>query len=177
MSIPETCACGKQLQAPDEYAGKRVKCPACGSAFAVPLPEPEPAGEEPEAPPDDEHFAEQPRSRDREESNPFAFDDDERDRERGRDRDRDRDRGRDRDWDRGRDLDVRRERPKPVAQGGITNAGVGGGLLAMGGAALWFCVGLFAFDRFFFYPPILFILGLIAVIKGLAGGGDRSRRD
>jgi hypothetical protein len=36
-------------------------------------------------------------------------------------------------------------------------------------AAVWFVVGL-ANDRIFFYPPILFICGLIGLIKGLAGG-------
>ncbi len=30
------CSCGKQLRVPDEHAGKRVKCPACGQACAVP---------------------------------------------------------------------------------------------------------------------------------------------
>lgn len=54
---------------------------------------------------------------------------------------------------------------------GILNGGVAGGLLAMIGAAVWFVLGLMA-DRIFFYPPILFVIGLIAFIKGLAGGGS-----
>jgi hypothetical protein len=37
------------------------------------------------------------------------------------------------------------------------------------GATVWFVVGLAA-DRIFFYPPILFIIGLISVIKGLTQG-------
>jgi hypothetical protein len=32
------CQCGKQLQAKDAYAGKRVQCPACGRAPLVPNP-------------------------------------------------------------------------------------------------------------------------------------------
>jgi hypothetical protein len=32
------CKCGKQLQAKDAYAGKRVQCPACGRAPTVPNP-------------------------------------------------------------------------------------------------------------------------------------------
>lgn len=36
MPIPIICDCGKQLRAPDEFAGKRVKCPACGEPVAVP---------------------------------------------------------------------------------------------------------------------------------------------
>jgi hypothetical protein len=50
--------------------------------------------------------------------------------------------------------------------GGI-NGGVGGGLASMGIAVVWFIGGL-CFDTFFIYPPILFIIGLVAVIKGLA---------
>src|SRR5712691_9972806 len=36
MTIRITCPCGKQLQARDDYAGKRVKCPTCGKTLAVP---------------------------------------------------------------------------------------------------------------------------------------------
>ncbi len=35
MTISFTCQCGKQLQAKDEYAGKRAKCPACGRELLV----------------------------------------------------------------------------------------------------------------------------------------------
>lgn len=49
----------------------------------------------------------------------------------------------------------------------VLNGGTGAGALAMGGAALWFVIGLMN-DTIFFYPPILFILGLIAFFKGLA---------
>ena len=38
-------------------------------------------------------------------------------------------------------------------------------------AVVWFVLGLMA-DRIFFYPPILFVVGLVAFIKGLVGGGD-----
>lgn len=43
------------------------------------------------------------------------------------------------------------------------------GLLMMLGAAVWFFVGLAA-GRIFFYPPILFVLGIGAVIRGFTGG-------
>ncbi|MFO0870604.1 MAG: AIM24 family protein [Pirellulales bacterium] len=36
-----TCGCvgcGKSLQVKDEWAGKRVQCPGCGTAFTVPSP-------------------------------------------------------------------------------------------------------------------------------------------
>lgn len=48
-------------------------------------------------------------------------------------------------------------------------AGVLGGVVMMAIAAVWFFVGL-SCDRMFFYPPILFIIGIYAVIKGLVTG-------
>ena len=35
------------------------------------------------------------------------------------------------------------------------------------GAVAWFVGGLLLLNRIFFYPPVLFIVGLIAFIKGL----------
>lgn len=50
-----------------------------------------------------------------------------------------------------------------------TNWGVmGTGILMMVGAAVWFVVGLKG-DRIFFYPPVLFVLGIISFFKGLFG--------
>src|SRR5262245_36544007 len=36
MPIPFRCACGKKLQAKDEYAGKKLKCPGCGAILTIP---------------------------------------------------------------------------------------------------------------------------------------------
>jgi hypothetical protein len=70
MAISLTCACGKTLRAKDELAGKRVKCPSCGKAVAIPSagapagPTPPAAKPRPETPPprppdeDDEGVAE-----------------------------------------------------------------------------------------------------------------------
>jgi hypothetical protein len=46
------------------------------------------------------------------------------------------------------------------------NAGIGGGLAMMFIAVVWFVLGLMA-GFIFFYPPVLFIVGLVALIKGL----------
>ncbi len=35
MSISLRCECGKQLVVKDQLAGKRVKCPSCGSPITV----------------------------------------------------------------------------------------------------------------------------------------------
>jgi hypothetical protein len=49
---------------------------------------------------------------------------------------------------------------------GSTNAGVLGGLLMMVIAVVWFVAG-FAAGRIFFYPPILFIIGVVSTVKGM----------
>ncbi len=48
------------------------------------------------------------------------------------------------------------------------SGGVVSGLLMMLGAVVWF-FGAWALGAIFFYPPILFIIGLVTFIKGLAG--------
>jgi hypothetical protein len=47
--------------------------------------------------------------------------------------------------------------------------GVLGGIVMIVIAVVWFFVGLAA-DRIFFYPPVLFCIGLYALIKGMAEG-------
>jgi hypothetical protein len=47
----------------------------------------------------------------------------------------------------------------------ILNGGVLGGLLTMFIAVVWFVAG-YAAGRIFFYPPILFVVGFIAMVKG-----------
>lgn len=47
--------------------------------------------------------------------------------------------------------------------------GAAGGLLMMFIAVIWFVVG-YALGYIFFYPPILFIIGLFSFLKGVATG-------
>lgn len=54
--------------------------------------------------------------------------------------------------------------------GGVNMGSVITGLLMMVGAAVWFIGGLVA-GIIFFYPPVLFIIGLITFVGGLFGGG------
>jgi phage FluMu protein Com len=44
------CTCGKRLRVKEELAGKRVKCPECGTTVSVPVPEEETVIEAPEEP-------------------------------------------------------------------------------------------------------------------------------
>lgn len=46
------------------------------------------------------------------------------------------------------------------------------GLLMMLGAVVWFVLGLAA-DRIFFYPPLLFIIGIASVIKGFLSQSEQ----
>lgn len=38
MPLSVTCACGADLEAPDDLAGKSIKCPQCDAAVAIPEP-------------------------------------------------------------------------------------------------------------------------------------------
>ena len=48
------------------------------------------------------------------------------------------------------------------------------GSIAIIGAIVWFVAGLFA-DRIFFYPPILFILGLVTLIQGIIKSQNKAK--
>ena len=52
-----------------------------------------------------------------------------------------------------------------TVEGSVFNGGVLGGVVAMMVAVAWFLAGL-ANDIIFFYPPILFVIGLGAFFKG-----------
>ena len=54
--------------------------------------------------------------------------------------------------------------------------GVVGGVIMMGIAVVWFIVGWIA-GWIFFYPPILFVLGLLTFFKGMATGNISGPRD
>ena len=59
--------------------------------------------------------------------------------------------------------------PPPPARSYSSGVSVGpmvAGVLMMVGAAVWFFVGLAA-GIIFFYPPVLFVLGIISFFKGL----------
>lgn len=61
---------------------------------------------------------------------------------------------------------------KPSEGDGEINSSLWGGIGMMVLAVVWFVGGLF-FDIIFFYPPILFIIGLVAFVKGLVNLGSR----
>lgn len=150
MPVSFRCGCGQQLEVDVEHAGQRVECPTCQQVVTAPAAGPtlaKPAARPKEAGGDYEVI---------DGPAPAA------DRKRWADADR-----------------PRRERAEepPKAKGGffgteswILRGGVLGGLAAMAVAVVWFVLGLMA-DRIFFYPPILFLVGLFGVGKGIVNGG------
>ena len=65
-----------------------------------------------------------------------------------------------------RDDEPEERTPAVVVSGNVVTGG-----LMMLGAVVWF-FGAMALGWVFFYPPILFIIGLITFIRGLAGSED-----
>lgn len=49
----------------------------------------------------------------------------------------------------------------------MMNSGALPGIAMMVGAVIWFFAAYFYADRIFFYPPILFVVGLISLVKSL----------
>ena len=181
MPFKQPCACGKTLLLKDEFAGRKVRCPNCKEIVLAAPPE-EPKAEEkvPEldveevavtatppvvtaAPPSVE-FEEDDRPRSRSKRR----DEDDEDYEEV-DRRRRRRRGEDDD---DHDVDgLRLKRPDIMATPSESSnttpiATIGTGILMMIGAVVWFVGALVLFDRLFIYPPIMFVLGIIAVFRG-----------
>jgi hypothetical protein len=180
MAISLTCSCGKFCRVKDTLAGKKVRCPECGGVLVIPLrdqdvdleqaaaellltdapgeeraerkdrsaasPLPPPSRSAPPYPPPIQSAPPQPVAK----APPKAAA-----RAKTQPQHAERERG-----------------PRVVFEEGwfgSLNAGVIGGLLTMLLAIVWFVGGLWA-GRIFFYPPILLVLGFIAVIKGIFGG-------
>ena len=151
MAIAVTCSgCDRTMKVKDDFAGQRALCPFCKAEIRVPSQE-RPGGRSEYALADDDP----PRREDREDEprRPRRRDEDDEPRRRARLRDRD------------EDIPVRKRKS------GGTNGGVLSGVLMMVGALVWFFLAL-AVGWIAFYPPVLFIVGLVTFIKGLAGNSE-----
>jgi predicted Zn finger-like uncharacterized protein len=173
MSIQAQCPCGKSYHVKDELAGRKVRCAKCGAVIAVPVPEPASDGEvddqalqfllttdapkpKPSRPAESEKAvqAEPPRPAPKPPPRSVAFEPAKPEPARPR---------------------PRKERPPREEESGrrrlVISPGIITGVLMMVGAVVWFVLGLLG-NRFFIYPPIMFVLGLVAVIKGLLGHAE-----
>lgn len=167
MPIALSCSCGRALRVKDELAGKKIRCPECKSILAVEAQRNEADEEVPEVlPAEDEEETPRPSSRraaiqteppkTRPARRRVVEDDEEEDppvKSRTRTRDI-----------------KRRTKATTTRSGGFgsVNAGVAGGILMIIIAVVWFIGGL-AVGYIFFYPPILLVLGIIAIVKGGLG--------
>lgn len=169
MSIKVACdKCDWQATVKDDRAGKKGKCPTCGEPVLVPVPsaipdDPDQAAYAALLEGDDDPTPSSPVSYSAPVApKPYSLP----------------------NHETKRDVPAARTTKSPATKfdyrpkervrerRGITiSGGVIVGLLMMGGAALWFFVGLAA-GRIFFYPPILFIIGLINLIRSLFGHED-----
>jgi len=187
MLITFRCPCGEALEVEPRYAGMDVQCPTCQKVVVAPAAKPtvvKPVSSRPGSGSraglgtptkqplkpqiaDDDDDEDRPRKRRR----IVDDEDDEDDRPRKR-RPRD-----DEEDEEDEDDRPRKRKKKPKADGPfameqrIFNGSVVGGAIAMLIAVVWFVIGLFA-GWVFFYPPILFIVGLIGFIKGLVSPSE-----
>jgi hypothetical protein len=169
MPIAMSCSCGCALNIKDELGGKKIRCPACKSVLAVPVKEIDADDLMLEVLPADDP-EEMPRRR---ESRRAAIQTEPPEvlparekvssiRRRSDDEDPPVKR---------RPKPKPRSRPKVVFEEGwfgSLNAGVIGGVLMILIAVVWFIAGL-AGGIIFFYPPILLVIGIISIAKGLSG--------
>ncbi|MBI1831398.1 MAG: hypothetical protein HYR84_08110, partial [Planctomycetes bacterium] len=120
----------------------------------------------------DEGFSEKPQAKPQT-SYDLSDDEDEERRRRRRRRD-DADDEIDRSRRRSRKDRPERQDESSTYQGGFLGAAFNGGILAglaaMIIAVVWFVLALVYADRIYFYPPILFIVGLGGVIRGIFNG-------
>jgi hypothetical protein len=163
MSILLRCTCGRAFQVKEEFAGRRARC-SCGNSMIVPQPATSGDAENDvlrvlladelsrrgETDIREEEAVRQPPRRPQIPPSLTALTAGAEPAGRSRSP---------------RPAPPRRPRPPVVVSPGIVT-----GLLMMVGAAVWFFVGLEA-GIIFFYPPILFVLGLGTMIQGF-GGGD-----
>jgi hypothetical protein len=180
MPIPVSCGCGRALRIKDELAGRKIRCPTCNAVLTVPAPETELEVVEEEENEgyellDENATQKRPRAANeseeeysRRERRRLAEEKDRREQRREDEREEKRRRKQE------RQEDVRRQerlhRPCVVDDGGrhfgTSEAGVIGGIVMILIAVVWFVLGLMA-GRVFFYPPILAVLGIAAIVKGL----------
>jgi hypothetical protein len=165
----------------DEHAGRQVKCPVCNDVTKAPNPDPgfeviedSSALTSPPPPPPKPAITrarpvevadedDEPPKKRRSDQNG----DDERPRNKKHDND-DEDDEDERPWKKKGQVKSAQKAHNFRMEHRILNGGVLGGLAAMLIAVVWFVVGLIN-DIIFFYPPVLFVLGLIAMIKGAIG--------
>ncbi|HEV3143828.1 MAG TPA: hypothetical protein VGZ47_08100 [Gemmataceae bacterium] len=181
MSIPVKCSCGRTLLLKPEFAGKRVKCPLCKASLLVPNEEPqeeivsdieivkkEDDFESDFEIVDDTKAPAKPSSATAivaTRPGLMSPDHSEEPRQRMPRPPRPRRRSRSRYYD---------DYPEPERYrgGGLAiSQGVIAGVIMMVLAVVWLVVGLMV-GWLFWYPPILFVLGIVRIVRSIVSGDD-----
>lgn len=68
------------------------------------------------------------------------------------------------------------EENRKAEEGSSLSGTIIGGVLMIIGAIVWFVVGIAALDRIFFYPPVLLVLGIISIVKGVNKQNEERKR-
>ncbi len=152
-------SCEAVLKVPEKYWGKKIKCPSCSSPMSIPAAPSSAGPPRPAAVSDDDFLDEEPKDdflnmdADSFESGPVLP-------PKRKKKSAYMDPGSSGSSARGSSSS------KGYSSGGGSGGTIGSGILMMVGAVVWFVVGL-ACGIIFFYPPILFILGLVQVFRGI----------
>ncbi|MBI3821807.1 MAG: hypothetical protein HY289_03900 [Planctomycetes bacterium] len=168
MAIPFYCDCGRAMRVKDELAGRKIRCPACGEVLTVPKNEPPKEVDDAAL---DVLLTESPAEKRR--PGPMVEGPDEGEETRVTARPtskltRTQPKKLDPTKSAALPRSERRERSEPWL---VVSPSVITGLLMMVRAVVWF-FGALAAGWIFFYPPILFVLGIAAVFRGLTGRED-----
>jgi hypothetical protein len=163
MPIAIECGCGRRLRVKDEFAGRKVRCPVCAEVVTAPpatgaadeamqvlLTETPPVRRKPR-PPQPPPLPPEPEVSARRGPPPRPILDDE-------------------PPPKKKPKKKKRSRGQPSRWSGIAiHPAIVTGVFMMIGAVVWFFAGLAA-GYIFFYPPILFVLGIVSIVKGFTGG-------
>jgi hypothetical protein len=169
MPITFSCACGQTLEMADEYAGKQARCPSCQAVVTVPSavpPPPLPPAAPPKArlaeadPTDDDHAAGAASLNPLDRQNPPS-----RRRRRGEDED-----ALDEDYRPRRRRMYDDDEPRQPAHK-LWNSRVTGGIVSAVIGLVWGGI-VVAMGRIPIVAPILFVLGVVNIIRGLVSGRD-----
>jgi hypothetical protein len=154
------CSCGANLKLTENHLGKKIKCPKCSTIASVPATLPVQSTATNPHPGFKKTFAS---SQTTQSNDPFSGDFD------FGENSATKPLGGDNSYQSApSDRPAYVDKPNAPTGSSVAWGSVGVGALMVIGAVVWFIAGLAA-NIIFFYPPILLILGIVAIVKGFLG--------